>query len=246
MEKQTKKCYNLNMKEHRKTSCECAAGTCTDTSRSSVTQIGGMLILVVAGYELLSRFDLFSSSVATDTAVGLGTVFLIGLTASFSSCLAMVGGLLLSVSAQWSEMHPAESRMRKFAPLLQFNIGRVAGYFLFGGLTGFLGQSLVLSVKTTGIVKVLLALVMIVLGLSILKLIPKNACKIPLPKALWQRIQRLQTSDHPFAPALLGAVTYFVPCGFTQSMQLLALGSGSFLSGAAIMTVFALDRKSVV
>ena len=39
---------------------------------------------------------------------------------------------------------------------------------------------------------------------------------------------------------MLGALTFFLPCGFTQSMQLLALSSGGFLSGGMIMLVFAL------
>ncbi len=222
------------------TNCGCSDTECSDVSDISVTQIGSMLILIIAGYMLLSKFELFRAAGTTDAAIGLGAVFLIGITASFSSCLAMVGGLLLSISAKWSETHRKASHLSRFLPLLQFNIGRIVGYFFFGGLTGLLGGSLVLSVKTTGVVKVLLALVMVYLGLSILKLIPKNACRIPLPKALWNRIHRLQESESFLAPILLGAITFFVPCGFTQSMQLLALGSGNFWSGAAIMTMFAL------
>ena len=38
----------------------------------------------------------------------------------------------------------------------------------------------------------------------------------------------------------MGGLTFFLPCGFTQSMQLLALGSGNFLTGGMIMLVFAL------
>src|SRR5205823_2764418 len=38
----------------------------------------------------------------------------------------------------------------------------------------------------------------------------------------------------------LGAFTFFLPCGFTQSLQLVALASGSFTTGALTMFVFAL------
>jgi hypothetical protein len=39
---------------------------------------------------------------------------------------------------------------------------------------------------------------------------------------------------------LLGASTFFLPCGFTQAMQVYAVTTGSFVSGALIMGVFAL------
>jgi plastocyanin domain-containing protein len=39
---------------------------------------------------------------------------------------------------------------------------------------------------------------------------------------------------------LVGALTFFMPCGFTQAMQLYAMSTGNFLSGALIMGTFAL------
>lgn len=240
--------YNRRVKKQPKkikrhlsdSTCACSETHSGSLSGTRLLEIGGMLLLIAVSYKLLSLSDLFSWSLDTESAVGLGTVFLIGITASASSCLAMVGGLLLSMSANWSEAHPRMSAYKKFAPLLQFNLGRIVGYFILGGLTGLLGKSLILSVQATGYTKVILALVMVLLGLKILKLTPKMSCSIPFPRALWNRIRSLQNSDSILAPTLLGAVTYFVPCGFTQSMQLLALGSGNFFAGAAIMTVFAL------
>jgi sulfite exporter TauE/SafE len=41
-------------------------------------------------------------------------------------------------------------------------------------------------------------------------------------------------------PVLLGVATFFLPCGFTQSMQAFALTTGSFTTGAMTMLVFAL------
>jgi plastocyanin len=38
----------------------------------------------------------------------------------------------------------------------------------------------------------------------------------------------------------MGALTFFLPCGFTQSLQLAALASRSFLTGGIMMFVFAL------
>lgn len=38
----------------------------------------------------------------------------------------------------------------------------------------------------------------------------------------------------------MGALTFFLPCGFTQAMQLYAVSTGSFWQGMAIMALFAL------
>jgi hypothetical protein len=54
--------------------------------------------------------------------------FFIGLTAGVSSCMALVGGLILSVSAKWNEEHIHTSKWRRFEPHLYFNIGRIAGF----------------------------------------------------------------------------------------------------------------------
>jgi sulfite exporter TauE/SafE len=212
--------------------------------RVSKTEIwaetGVVLIIVVAAYSILKQFNIISFSTGTEGLVGLGSVLLIGVTASFSSCLALVGGLLLSVSAKWSESRPSATHWQKFAPLLNFNIGRLAGYFFFGGLTGLLGQTILMNARTTGIIKVLLALLMVWIGLTILHLVPKKYCHIPLPKKFLKRVHGLAEAESRVAPFVLGAATFFIPCGFTQSMQLLALGSGSFVSGGVIMLVFAL------
>ncbi len=47
-------------------------------------------------------------------------------------------------------------------------------------------------------------------------------------------------------PVVFGAVTFFVPCGFTLIAQAQALESGSFFSGLAIMTAFALGTLPVL
>jgi len=52
--------------------------------------------------------------------------------------------------------------------------------------------------------------------------------------------------NHTLTPALLGVVTFFLPCGFTQSMQIYALSTGDFFSGALTMFVFALGTFPVL
>ncbi|MDG1950466.1 MAG: sulfite exporter TauE/SafE family protein, partial [bacterium] len=60
------------------------------------------------------------------------------------------------------------------------------------------------------------------------------------PKWLSHKIHDLSSSHHPAVPFILGAFTFFLPCGFTQAMQLYALSLGDPLSSGILMAVFAL------
>lgn len=203
-------------------------------------EIGGALLVILALWKLLRTFDLVTLAPATNDALTLGGVLLVGLVAGTSSCLAVTGGLLLSVAAKFNEHTAARSPWERFQPLLHFNIGRLASYFVLGGLTGLLGKTLTLSTEITGYLNIAVAFVMLYLALTILEMIPKGSCPIRPSKALAHWIASFSENKHPAAPFSLGALTYFLPCGFTQSLQLVALASGSFLQGALTMFVFAL------
>lgn len=199
-----------------------------------------MAVLLIALSLLLQRTGLLNYSMTTPKgAIELGTVFGIGLVAAVSTCMALVGGMLLSVSAAWKQDNPKKTALQTFEPLLYFNIGRLLGYFVFGGFIGFLGSRFFFSPSITSIITILLAFLMIVLGLRILKIVPKQYCRLPFSPRLMKKMKELEQTGNPFAAGLLGALTFFVPCGFTQSMQLLALSSGSFLGGGFIMLAFA-------
>ncbi|MBP9718544.1 sulfite exporter TauE/SafE family protein [Candidatus Gracilibacteria bacterium] len=203
-------------------------------------EIGVALLIIFAGYKLLQGFGLFEYITAGTSAATLGGVLLIGLVAGTSSCLAVTGGLLLSMAAKHNEVNQAETPWQKFKPLLSFNLGRLSSYFVLGGVVGLIGSSLTLSTRMTGYLNIIVALVMLYLALSILKIIPKGSFPIRLPKRFTRWIANLSESEHPLAPFMLGAFTFFLPCGFTQSLQVAALASGSFVSGALTMGVFAL------
>ncbi|MBI5794608.1 sulfite exporter TauE/SafE family protein [Candidatus Uhrbacteria bacterium] len=203
-------------------------------------EIGGSLLIIFAVYKLLQAFDLVSLAPSTSGALSFGGVFAIGLVAGTSSCLAVTGGLLLALAAKHNEIHQAETPWQKFRPLLHFNLGRLVSYFVLGGLVGLLGQSITLSTKMSGYMSIAVAFIMFWLALTILQVIPKGSFPIRPPKKLSRWVANLSESDHPMAPFTLGAMTFFLPCGFTQSLQLVALASGSFLTGAMTMFIFAL------
>ncbi|MBI5413736.1 sulfite exporter TauE/SafE family protein [Candidatus Peregrinibacteria bacterium] len=212
-----------------------------ESSHQKWLEIGASLLIIFSLYEILKTFDVISFvSSSTAGATTLGGILLIGLVAGTSSCLAVTGGLLLSVAAKYNEAHQSLGKWAKLKPLLYFNAGRLFSYFLFGGLIGVLGRSITLSPRTNGYLNIFVAFVMFYLALSILKVIPKGKFPIHIPKHVSHWIANLSESERPTAPFSLGMLTFFLPCGFTQSLQLVALASGSFTSGAMTMFIFAL------
>lgn len=212
----------------------------SDPGKRKWLEIGGSLLVIFAGYKLLQAFDLVSLAPSTSGALSFGGIFVIGLVAGTSSCLAVTGGLLLALAAKHNELHHAKTPWQKFVPLLHFNCGRLVSYLVLGGLIGLLGQSIALSTRMSGYVSIAVAVIMLWLGLTILQIIPKGSFPIQPPKRLSRWIASLSESEHPAAPFAMGAFTFFLPCGFTQSLQLVALASGSVVTGALTMFIFAL------
>jgi plastocyanin domain-containing protein len=95
-----------------------------------------------------------------------------------------------------------------------------------------------------GVLTILVAGVMLLLGLQLTGLFPKlENIKIALPAGLARRLGIKTKSNHTYSDKsamLAGAGTFFLPCGFTQAMQLYAMTTGNFVSGALIMATFAI------
>jgi len=208
--------------------------------KSDLLQTSGVVLIVVAAYLILRQFDM-APRFGVGQEMGYGVVMLMGLVASVSSCLAVTGGLLLATVARYHEQHPELTGAQRFKPTLYFNIGRVIGYAVLGGLVGAVGSALTFSPKVTGFITVIASLAMIILGLKLLNLFPIAQRFMPrMPKFLGHRIHGLSESRSPFAPFILGAATFFLPCGFTQSLQLYVLAQGKPWEGALIMFLFSL------
>ncbi|MDD5110482.1 MAG: sulfite exporter TauE/SafE family protein [Patescibacteria group bacterium] len=204
-------------------------------------EIGGAFVLVFALYLLAKQFNLIPSGFGVSEEMGLGMVFAIGLVAAVSSCMAVTGGLLLAIAAKHNERHPDASSWQKFRPHLYFNVGRVASYTLLGGAVGALGSMLTISPRATGVLTVLVSLVMVLLGLQLLHLFPGLQRLQPrMPKFIAHRVHDMSGSEHRAGPVLLGAATFFLPCGFTQALQLYVLSQGNAVRGALTMLVFSL------
>jgi sulfite exporter TauE/SafE/copper chaperone CopZ len=201
---------------------------------------GGLALLLVF---LAAKFSgLMNIGVGDMQNAGILIAFVVGLTAGVSTCMALVGGLVLSISARFSELHPKLSAKEKFTPHLYFNLGRIVGFGILGGVLASLGSVLQISNNILGIMTVAIGLVMMFLGLKLIEIFPSLRTKtISLPKSISKLVGAEYDKGYSHPRSLIaGALTFFLPCGFTQSMQLYAIGSGSFANGALIMSLFAL------
>lgn len=171
-------------------------------------------------------------------------VGLVGLTAGISTCMALVGGLILGISARHSEKHPEATALQKFRPHLFFNLGRIASYTILGGVIGLIGKAFRLNGPTLGLLTIIVGLVMLVLGLQLVEVFPRlSNGSISLPSGISRMLGIRKKHEKEYShwnSALIGALTFFMPCGFTQAMQLYAVSTGSFVRGTLIMGIFAL------
>ncbi|MFZ2150175.1 MAG: sulfite exporter TauE/SafE family protein [Minisyncoccia bacterium] len=165
------------------------------------------------------------------------TSFIVGLIASVSSCLAVVGGLVLSLSAKISEDNESDTKT-----FILFHAGRLVSFAVLGGILGSVGNAIGINLTFTAILGIIAALIMLALGLNLMGVLAKN--KITLPSGIFNFFRKIEHKT--FTPLIVGFGTFFLPCGFTQSMQFVALSSGSFMSGLLIMFLFALGTLPVL
>jgi uncharacterized protein len=198
--------------------------------------IVGIALLAVIGVYLLGRSGL-SSMVSVTQSSSLPAFFLFGLLAGASSCAALVGGLVLSMSKQWSEIYGDD---RSSLPHLSFNAGRMISFALLGSVLGAVGGFLSISPNVYAVITIGVAVMMIMLALQMLGVKAFQKFQLTMPKALTRYVADETNFKGKYMPFVLGALTFFLPCGFTITAQGMALASGSAFQGGLIMLAFAL------
>lgn len=173
--------------------------------------------------------------------VTYGTAFVIGIIASLSTCMAVVGGLVLSMSATFAK---EEDKIR---PQLMFHGGRIVSFFILGGVIGSIGSAFTLNTSATFVLSFVIGIVMLILGINLLDTFPwVKKLQLGMPKFLSKQAHAVSKFNHTLTPLLVGIATFFLPCGFTQSMQLYTLTTGSFMKGGLTMLAFALGTLPIL
>jgi len=206
-------------------------------------------ILIVFGlyliYQLFNYLGILSWLDIDMSNVTYGIAFLVGIVASVSSCLVVVGGVVISFSAKYQSN--GNFYQANIKPHLLFHFGRLVTFLVLGGLLGVVGGLINFSGVFIGWFTIFIAIILAWLGLNILGLLPSlSTIGIHLPRKMMSVWGNLKESEHSLAPIILGSFTFFLPCGFTQSMQLFAISSGSFWVGAITMFLFALGTAPVL
>lgn len=208
-----------------------------------IVRVISFLVIIIALYVLLQRLsvlNLLVPSQLADGGMGYSMLFVVGLLTSVH-CIAMCGGINLSQCLP-GEVSGGE---RISSPAVLYNLGRVASYTAIGAILGFAGMLLGgnsgvgFPVLIQGILKLIAGTFMVAMGINMLGIFPWLRRLTPkLPRFLSRRIaDRKAFASQPFIVGLLNGL---MPCGPLQSMQILALASGSPLSGGLSMFFFSL------
>ncbi|MEK7104185.1 MAG: sulfite exporter TauE/SafE family protein [Patescibacteria group bacterium] len=202
--------------------------------------------LVIGVFLFLNKLGL-SRWVNVSETSSLPAFLLFGLLAGLSTCAALVGGLVLSMSKQWNETYAGESSNRqKATPHLMFNAGRLVSYALLGGILGAIGSRLQLSANFSAILVLGVSVLMLFLALQMIGVKSLQKFRISMPKSMTRYVANEKNFKGKHMPFVMGALTFFLPCGFTITAQGLALISGSFVQGSLIMLSFALGTLPVL
>jgi len=194
----------------------------------------GLVFLVL--FFMLQKSGILNLGIGGKTTPA--TSFIIGIIASLSSCLAIVGGLILSLSAKVAQ----DERGGAKKPLVLFHAGRLFGFAILGGVLGLVGEAIGVNFVFSAILGLIASVVMIMLGLNLVGIFKKST--VTLPSNIFSFFRKVEHAT--WTPILIGVGTFFLPCGFTQSMQIAALSSGSFISGLLLMFAFALGTLPVL
>lgn len=208
----------------------------SDELRSNPPDIFLSLLIVIGiltALYLTNHFGLFSAFNVNSSSY-FPAFIIFGLLAGFSTCAALVGGIVLGISR------------RGLTPVINFLFGRLIFFAFFGAVLGYFGSFFRLSLTAGAIISILVALIMIVSGLQLLNLPAVagfkflNFLNFSLPKSITGRFADESKFQGRYLPIILGGLTFFLPCGFTLTTQSLALASGSIVDGGLIMFSFAL------
>ena len=145
--------------------------------------------------------------------MNLWVIFLSGFTVGGLTCLAVQGGLLASVIAAREE--DATSNIKKHAlyGTAVFLGFKFLSYTILGFILGAFGGALNISGGVQSFMQLFAGIYMIVVALNLLNIHPIFRYAIIQPPRFLTRLVKNQSkSKDIFAPALLGAMTIFIPC----------------------------------
>ena len=146
-----------------------------------------------------------------------------------------------------AQRSPARPPLRAGRPILLFLAAKIVAYTILGFFLGLLGSVLQLTATMRAVLQFAIGIFMIGTALRLFNVHPIFRYFVVQPPAFVTRYIRRtakgRTGD--VTPSFLGALTVLIPCGVTQAMMAVAIGTGNPLTGAAIMLAFTLGASPV-
>lgn len=165
------------------------------------------------------------------------TALLMGLVGG-PHCVAMCGAACAGIGQA--------AGPRKNSALWLFQLGRVVGYSLLGGLAAASLQGLGwLTVQSAALRPVwsLFHVAAFLLGLLLLWQARQPVCLELVGRRIWSFARAVGAGWGGGAPLVLGALWAFLPCGLLYSALLVAAMASSPAGGATVMALFAMGTS---
>ena len=220
---------------------------CSKRALYKSTSLGKRLFLIViaiVGILLLLQlnkvvqFDLSPEDIGKTANYGL--LFLVGLLTSFH-CIGMCGGFVISYTVA-----SAKSGKPSYFNHLLYGLGKTLSYSGFGALFGLIGGAITFSLGMRSMVSSIAGIFLILYGLSMMDAFSGlRRLHIRLPVFLSRFLLSWhQRTSNPFIIGLLNGL--MIACGPLQAMYIMAAGTGSAVTGASLLAVFALGTLPVM
>jgi sulfite exporter TauE/SafE len=166
--------------------------------------------------------------------------FITGLTSGGISCIAVQGGLLTSAISS------TENTKNNNKLVFTFLLSKIIAYSLLGFILGFIGSVLVISPKIAALFQLFIGLFLLATAGRILDIHPIfRYFVIQPPKFIYKLAKNQSKNSNLFAPIVLGVLTILMPCGVTQAIMIVALGTANPVQSALIMFAFVLGTSPV-
>ena len=183
---------------------------------------------------LFSMIDIYKYLPDTST-LSYSWAFLIWIIASVSTCLAITWWIII-----WFARYIDNEKWIYWHIKVQwlFQLWRIIWFFILGWTLWYIWNIFQISFWLTGIVTFIVWFLLLYMWLNIIWIFPSiTKFWLHLPKNFANKIESL--GNPKFSP-FVWALTFFLPCWFTQTLQLLAISSGSFFAWWLVMMFFAI------
>lgn len=160
--------------------------------------------------------------------------------------MAVQGSLLATALLSLEQKGLLKTIRSRAVTISAFLISKLIAYTILGGILGWLGSFFMFTLQTQILLSLMVVVFMLGSAGNILELHPIfRYFVITPPRFLARYIRGRSKSAELFTPLILGALTVFIPCGTTQAMMVLSVGTGNPIWGALTMGLFVIGTMPV-